>query len=563
VASSDFQPDRYNLEEILTRRYYHIPRFQRPYSWDPANLEDFWRDVFEDNDAGYFIGPMVGWRKKDAPHANVVDGQQRLTTITILLTVIRDAFAAFGEAKLADGVHGYIEREDRNNDPYFVLQPEDKAPYLNNGVLKHPRDGTAQPSTYNERNLATARAWLAAKVQESLAPDGAPFAKPSAVKALQSLRDKCLGLFVIWIEHTDEDDAYVLFETLNSRGKDLDVADLLKNLLLGKLKAKNAQADASRDKWDLMRSQLESVESPLDVDRYILHWWLSREEYVAARKLFGRIKTKVKTADDARERLGTLAADAPLYRDVFLPGLRNWKPEELEVKEALEALVTFSVVQPAPLLLALLRARRDQDVTLKHLRRSFEVIERYHFQSTAVAAASSSGGVSGMYARFARELSNAKDADEKVVVLQSLRKALVARVPDPAVFDAGFTALRYTDDFTRDKKLVQYVARRMHEASRAHRPAKPTLEHLLPQSTSGGTPVDVVGNIGNLIYLEETLNNELGHKPFFEKKKILAKHRDSYELDDVLDADTWGPTEIASRALRLAKLARESAWALK
>jgi len=168
VASSDFQPDRYNLEEILTRRYYHIPRFQRPYSWDPANLEDFWRDVFEDNDAGYFIGPMVGWRKKDAPHANVVDGQQRLTTITILLTVIRDAFAAFGEAKLADGVHGYIEREDRNNDPYFVLQPEDKAPYLNNGVLKHPRDETAQPSTYNERNLATARAWLAAKVQESL-----------------------------------------------------------------------------------------------------------------------------------------------------------------------------------------------------------------------------------------------------------------------------------------------------------------------------------------------------------------------------------------------------------
>ena len=443
-----------------------------------------------------------------------------------------------------------------------MLQPEDKAPYLNNGVLKHPRDATARPSTYNERSLATARAWLARKVQESLSSDGVLLAKPAAIKTLQALRDKCLGLVVIWIEHTDEDDAYVLFETLNSRGKDLDVADLLKNLLLGKLKVKNTQADASRDRWDLMRSQLESVESPIDVDRFIQHWWLSREEYVAARKLFSKIKPKVTTADDAHSRLGTLAADAPLYRDIFLPGLRTWKPEELEVKQAIEALVIFGVVQPAPLLLALLRARRDQDVPMKHLRPSFEAIERYHFQSTAVAAASSSGGVSGMYARLARELSNAKDTAAKVVVLQNLRQTLAVKVPDPAVFDAGFTKLRYTDDFTRDKKLVQYVARRLHEATRSHRPARPTLEHLLSQSTSDGTGADVIGNIGNLLYLDEQLNNQLGHKVFAEKKKILAEHRGSYDLDDVLSADTWGPTQIAARANRLARVARESTWSL-
>lgn len=78
MTSSDFQPDRLNLEEILTRRYYRIPRFQRPYSWEPVQLEEFWEDVFLDNDIGYFIGPMVGWRTtKELPHANVVDGQQR------------------------------------------------------------------------------------------------------------------------------------------------------------------------------------------------------------------------------------------------------------------------------------------------------------------------------------------------------------------------------------------------------------------------------------------------------------------------------------------------------
>lgn len=61
--------------------YYVIPRFQRPYSWDAANLDDFWRDVVYDNSVGYFIGPMVAWRDAESPVRRLVDGQQRVTTI--------------------------------------------------------------------------------------------------------------------------------------------------------------------------------------------------------------------------------------------------------------------------------------------------------------------------------------------------------------------------------------------------------------------------------------------------------------------------------------------------
>lgn len=564
MTSADFQPDRLNLEEILTRRYYRIPRFQRPYSWESTQVEDFWEDVFIDNEVGYFIGPMVGWRtSKDAPQANVVDGQQRLTTVTIALAAIRNAFSDLGEPKLAEGVHRYIERQDRNNEAHFVLQPEDRAPFLNNAILKYPRDATAKPDNLNEKNLSATNAWLTRQVGTEIAPEGIPLPKTEAVKALQKLRDRLLGLYVIWIEHSNEDDAYVLFETLNSRGKDLDVADLLKNLLLQKLKAKNARADAARDQWDKMRGHLESVDPPIDIDRFIQHWWLSTQEFVAVRKLFGRIKLKVRTAEAAQSSLDSLASDAPLYRDIFFPRMREWGPEEEEIREALQALLVFAVAQPAPLLLSLLRARSLKSVRMKHLRKTFEAIERYHFQSTTIAASSSSRGISAMYARYARELTNAKDEAAAAALLAQLRSSLTTRIPEALVFDAGFRQLEYSDWYTRDKRLIQYVLRRLHEEARANRPTKPTIEHLAPQSSvSEDLSIEQVGNIGNLLWVDEVLNNELSHKSFEQKKKILAGYRELYDLDDILAADQWGAVEIQARALRLATLARDKVWLL-
>lgn len=562
MTASDFQPDRLNLEEIFTRRFYRIPRFQRPYSWEPTQLEDFWEDVFVDNPVGYFIGPMVGWRTgKNAPHANVVDGQQRLTTVTIALCVIRDSLAELGEASLAEGVQLYIERRDRNNETHFVLQPEDHGPYFNNGILKYPRDVSAGPSNLSEKNLAATHAWLRKQVSSvaSKSTDGP--SKADAVKELLRLRDQLLGLHVIWIEHTSEDDAYVLFETLNSRGKDLDVADLLKNLILQKIKTKNAKADAVRDSWDMMRTGLESVDPPIDIDRFIQHWWLSNEEFVAVRKLFSRIKLKVKSAADAQYRLDSLVTDSRLYQNISFPRLRDWSPEEFEIRDALEALLVFGVAQPAPLLLSLLRARATSEVKMKHLRPTFQAIESYHCQSTAIAATSSGRGISAMYARYARELTNASSTEVATELLQQLRSNLSDRLPDPLVFDQGFKELEYSDVFTRDKRLVQYVARRLHESQKQHRPNKPTLEHLAPQkSASADLSVTVIGGIGNLLWIDEDLNVELGSKSFKEKQKILSHHRELYDMEDILAATKWGEEEILQRGERLAQIAREQVW---
>ena len=91
-----------------------IPRFQRPYSWKSDNIRDFWNDITNSDEGSYFIGSMVIYSMKQ-DRFGVVDGQQRLTTITILLCVIRDHLAKLGEEELAKGVHNFIETRDRDN----------------------------------------------------------------------------------------------------------------------------------------------------------------------------------------------------------------------------------------------------------------------------------------------------------------------------------------------------------------------------------------------------------------------------------------------------------------
>ena len=120
--------------QFLGEAFYKIPRFQRPYSWDHANLEEFWNDVVVENDADYFIGNFVVYDDKGV--RGVVDGQQRLTTITMLLCALRNLFQAQGFNPLAKGVHNLIERPDIKNELYYVLQTETSYPYFQEHIQK-------------------------------------------------------------------------------------------------------------------------------------------------------------------------------------------------------------------------------------------------------------------------------------------------------------------------------------------------------------------------------------------------------------------------------------------
>ncbi len=120
--------------QFLKESFYRIPRFQRPSSWDRTNVEEFWNDAVVENEAQYFIGSFVVYDDKSA--LGVVDGQQRLTTITLLLCALRNAFEREGFSNLAKGIHGLIERTDISDQRFYVLQTETSYPYLQEHIQK-------------------------------------------------------------------------------------------------------------------------------------------------------------------------------------------------------------------------------------------------------------------------------------------------------------------------------------------------------------------------------------------------------------------------------------------
>ena len=279
-----------DIKDILESGFYRIPRFQRPYSWDRENIEDFWNDVVVNGDADYFIGSMVVFKPQHSAIAGVVDGQQRLTTITMILAALRNALKDNGLTNLAGGVHNLIERRDINNQPQYVLQTETSYPYLQDHIQNDDVPQTAPVVGDEEFALKSCFDFITSHIGDTikgLRQDKTISKNQIDSKVLTTLtgiRDKVLGLKLIFIDLDNEDDAYLIFETLNTRGKDLMPADLVKSHLTKLLKPSNKNVDHTKDAWNSMVEVIEGSSADLSVSNYLHHYWLSRHEYVTGER---------------------------------------------------------------------------------------------------------------------------------------------------------------------------------------------------------------------------------------------------------------------------------------
>ena len=252
------------------------------------------------------------------------------------------------------------------------------------------------------------------------------------------------------------------------------------------------------------------------------------------------------------------------YRSIFEPDVYEWLKEAQPVARSLKALQTFRVRQPTPLVFSLLRAEHDGNISLKQLKAALHAIEAFHFQHTAIASLSSSGGISMMYAAAARELYTEGDAQERARHLQAFRKKLAERIPEEATFTVQFMDVRFMSSDTKQRSLVRYILEKIddhHRKDQAVDYDKMTIEHIAPESPTGGAKVIDPGNVGNLIFVSEGLNARLKNKEFSAKKKIIEDA--DIPLDSVLKkATTWTDNEIKARAAYLAKLAYQKIWKL-
>jgi uncharacterized protein with ParB-like and HNH nuclease domain len=558
-----------DLQQILTSNFYKVPRFQRPYSWEKDNVSDFWQDAIVDSESDYFIGSIVVYKIKDS-FLGIVDGQQRLTTITMILCALRNTFRDQGFDDLATGLHGLIERKDINNKPQFVFQTETSYPYLQEHIQKDGKPDTNVKVGDEEENLRTAFEYITQNLNDTVssinrdATSSDEAKKVSIKNKLTEIRDKILKLKVIFINLDNEDDAYTIFETLNTRGKDLNLSDLVKGHITKLIKPKNVNVDLTKDKWNQIVKIIEESSADLTVDGFLHHYWLSKYEYLPAKKLYKAIKKRVRESQEAQEFLDSLLADAHTYRGINETLYRKWDKQELSIRRSLDALNLFRVKQPLPMLLAIMHEYRVGNLKKKHVQDVLGAIENFHFVFTAVTSQRSSGGIAQMYALHARTLIAATTLQSKIRPLDELTEKLKSRRPGYQEFEARFNEIRYSDSFVKQKKLVQYILGGIASHDTHGMPLDYdllTIEHISAQNAADKVSAAHCAQLGNLILIDHELNNKLGNKSFSEKKKILLES--NVPLDSVIqNSDTWGEKQIEDRTKLLSKTAYEDVWRL-
>jgi hypothetical protein len=557
-----------DVRTLLSSGYFKIPRFQRPYSWDRENIQDFWNDVVTDKSANYFIGSMVVY-KQAAQVFGVVDGQQRLTTITILLCAMRNILDERGLADLATGIHALIERFNIDNEPVFVVSTESSYPYFQDKIQKRGAPSLHVTPLEEEKSLQAAFDQITNLLGDVVASidldKSTSDARKKALlrKKMIEIRDAVLDLNLITVQLDDEDDAYVIFETLNTRGKDLSLTDLVKNHITRHARSRNRQTDDAKLKWREMLETIEGSPSPIATETFLHHFWLSKYDYLPAKSLFKTLKKRI-AGSQVRQFLDDLVLDAKLYRSLYDVDYGKWTKQEHNLSDSLVALQLFRVSQPIPCILSLMREYKStKKLRLTHVKDALLAIERFHFLFTAVTSQRSSGGISQMYASHARQLAEASDTHAAVKTLIELKDKLRARIPSVDEFNALFPEIVYTDKRSKQRKLVRYVLSTLDRTGPSAAVIdyeKMTIEHLLPQSqVSGVLPDEIVGQLGNLILVPEELNQKLKDKDFSEKKRLLESNGVKLPRE-ISGATQWGAEEIMNRTKKLSDAAYTKAW---
>ena len=277
------------LHSFLSDETYYIPDYQREYSWDEGDqLEDFWQDLqgtIEDQ-REHFFGQLVVHEEKISNDENkyfIIDGQQRTCTVVIMLAVLRDKFSAFennnseAQNKKEDIRIKYLGRwSPTNNELRLHLGENDRSFFRDNIQKAHPAQ--VDPKSPSQKRIIKAYEFFDSKITELLETETDEDKK---VDILLDIYDTLITKFNAMVVITDDiNEAFIIFETLNARGKDLETSDLLKNNLFMKA---GGNLDAVKKTWMDMIDALANKE---DATKFIRYFWNSRNRFARASNLY-------------------------------------------------------------------------------------------------------------------------------------------------------------------------------------------------------------------------------------------------------------------------------------
>lgn len=546
---------------------YTVPDYQRPYSWKKEQWSDFWNDLNSiPEESTHFLGSVV-LIKHNTPfdeldELEVVDGQQRLTTISIILCAMRKQYRA---NKDPDNIVGLIEdeylyeRDDNNNkQAKLSLSKFDGGDYEN--ILEGRENAVGE-----ESQLLAALDFFREKLSDY------------TIEELDELRAKLANqMTLVVVECNNAGSAFRLFETLNNRGMELSAVDLMKNSLLQtateryETGSESSQYKHIRSQWEyLLDNVVHQINHP---NRFFRHFIMSRRKpditgNVSSRTLYDVFNNII--TDKLREEgiqltdyIDEMVGVSDTYMGIIDASTDEYGGKQSKkVNSRLRNLNDIESSHSRTLILRSIEEFDDSTKMLEVLRLLESFMTRWRVSDLTTGAALD---------RIFSDLCS--DAFEESDPVEAIRTKLNEEAPSDDEFRAKFAS----SSFKRNS-MTRYILdtiEREHYSSgggKTYDRASVDIEHIAPQSAMSSEkyepwkPIlnvseaeyknDYRNRIGNLTLLEESLNEEASANPF-DQKKDQYRLSDFQMTEDIRSRyEEWNIDTIEKRSEELANIA--------
>lgn len=518
-----FEAKDYAISDILNKSVFDIPRNQRRYVWKKPHWQDLYEDiVFSITETKpHFVGSIVleGEGKKDGlSYYTIIDGQQRLTTITIVLLAI---MKHFHENDMTDdflGTISYLQSKNNSNQDITILNSEyhvSLASLIRNMIAL--KDKSLSMASFVEANTLS-------KTKDKCIGDALRFfysairddvqQVDNVQKRLREIRNAVLDMTAVKIVSSSEEDSYTIFEILNARGQELAAHELLKNYIM-----RYIQPTERRDDVKMMWEDMERAVGS-SMDKFIKHYATHR---------FGDTRDKYNSPYQAIQKathgqnIGELFDDIKLKSEYYSKIIHPDKGEDGNCDEIEYAIFDFfrtkRFEQFRPVLLSLIHQRSLGKLSSQKYELTLKYIYNF-FVCYTIIGEEKSNKLEDVVFKYARMLEDSY-SDE---LLQEFANNLKRKIPSYEWFLNAFKNVGWSNHYDlykgeKNKTRVQIILEVIELfVSQAHNAHDFTVEHILPDS-------DGITNaqIGNLIPLEDALNRSCANKSLTDKCGFYEK----------------------------------------